>query len=156
MELIGLVGLKGFENRHPGELSGGMQQRVSICRALIHDPAILLMDEPFGALDAMTRDDMATELLRIWTERPMTVVFITHSIAEAVLLSDHVVVMSRRPGRVLEIVDCRFRPRTLRSADRVISELCSAHTRCHRRDQTKHERHLGPGDAGGQDVGPEH
>jgi NitT/TauT family transport system ATP-binding protein len=117
MELIGLVGLKGFENRHPGELSGGMQQRVSICRALIHDPAILLMDEPFGALDAMTRDDMATELLRIWTERPMTVVFITHSIAEAVLLSDHVVVMSRRPGRVLEIVDVSIsRPRTLRSS----------------------------------------
>jgi NitT/TauT family transport system ATP-binding protein len=117
MELIDLVGLKGFENRHPSELSGGMQQRVSICRALIHDPAILLMDEPFGALDAMTRDDMATEILRIWTERPVTVVFITHSIAEAVLLSDHVVVMSRRPGRILEIVEVPMpRPRTLRSS----------------------------------------
>jgi len=130
LELIELVGLKGFERRHPSELSGGMQQRAGICRALIHDPAILLMDEPFGALDAMTRDDMATELLRIWTERPMTVVFITHSIAEAVLLSDHVVVMSRRPGRILEIVDVPIpRPRTLRSSGSGDFQSCVQHIR---------------------------
>jgi NitT/TauT family transport system ATP-binding protein len=112
-ELLAMVGLQGFERKLPNELSGGMQQRVSICRALIHDPSLLLMDEPFGALDALTREVMQTELLRIWTETHKTVLFVTHSIDEAVLLSDRVVVMSARPARIVEdIVIALSRPRT--------------------------------------------
>jgi NitT/TauT family transport system ATP-binding protein len=104
-ELLALVGLEGFETRLPSELSGGMQQRAAICRALMPDPDILLMDEPFGALDALTREEMSLELLRIRRERPKTIVFVTHSISEAVLLSDRIVVMSPRPGRIQALID---------------------------------------------------
>lgn len=103
-KLLELTGLKGFEHKYPNELSGGMQQRVSISRALIHDPPLLLMDEPFGALDAITRDEMNLELQRIWGEAKKTVLFITHSIPEAVFLGDRVIVMTPRPGKVAEIV----------------------------------------------------
>ncbi|EQM77102.1 ABC transporter ATP-binding protein [Stutzerimonas stutzeri] len=112
--LLELVGLTEFAGKRPDELSGGMQQRAGIARALLHDPEILLMDEPFSALDALTRDELSLELLNIWTQRPKTVLFITHSIPEALLLADRILVMSARPGRVTEIIDVDLpRPRSL-------------------------------------------
>jgi NitT/TauT family transport system ATP-binding protein len=113
-ELIHMAGLDGFEDKYPFELSGGMQQRNAIIRALIHDPAVLLMDEPFGALDAMTREQMNLELLRIWRQSRKTVFFITHSIAESVFLGDRVIVMTPRPGRIVDVVPVELpRPRDL-------------------------------------------
>jgi NitT/TauT family transport system ATP-binding protein len=113
-QVLKLVGLAAFADNYPGELSGGMQQRVGIARMLLHDPQLLLMDEPFAALDAMTREQLMLELQRIWQDQAKSVLFITHSIAEAVFLSDRVLVMSPRPGRIVEnlVIDLP-RPRTL-------------------------------------------
>jgi NitT/TauT family transport system ATP-binding protein len=104
LELIRLAGLDGFEHRYPHELSGGMQQRAAICRALLLDPSIILMDEPFGALDIITRERMGFELQKIWSVSRNTVLFVTHSITEAVLLSDRIIVMTARPGRISEVL----------------------------------------------------
>lgn len=113
-ELLEVAGLKGFENSYPGELSGGMKQRGSIVRALAQDPEVLLMDEPFGALDAFTREEMNLFLLKVWAKTKKTIVFVTHSISEAIFLSDRIWVMSPRPGRLARVIDVNFeRPRNI-------------------------------------------
>ena len=124
-ELLAMAGLEAFADKMPDELSGGMQQRVGIVRALLLNPDILLMDEPFSALDAMTREQIGFDLLKIWDEHPKTVLFITHSISEAVLLADRVLVMSKRPGTVLDLVEVDLpRPRSSRTIkEPLFSEL---------------------------------
>lgn len=117
-EFIDLVGLKGFENYYPHQLSGGMCQRASLARAIVSHPKVLLLDEPFGALDAFTRMNMQDELLRIWKERNMTMIMVTHDVDEAIYVSDQIVVMSPRPGRIIKIVDVKLaRPRARSSND---------------------------------------
>ncbi|MBK8064351.1 MAG: ABC transporter ATP-binding protein [Betaproteobacteria bacterium] len=127
MQLLKLVGLDKFARHYPNELSGGMQQRVGIARGIIHDPTLLLMDEPFAALDAMTREHMMLELQRIWMATGKSVVFITHSIPEAVFLSDRIAVLSARPGRTIREVEIDLpRPRTLATmADPRFTEICN-------------------------------
>ncbi|WP_433943813.1 ABC transporter ATP-binding protein [Paenibacillus sp. SN-8-1] len=111
-EFIQLVGLAGFEHRYPHELSGGMKQRIAIARSLAYDPDVLLMDEPFAALDAQTRESLQSELLRIWEATKKTIIFITHGIEEAVYLGQRVAVMTSRPGRIKEVIDIPFKART--------------------------------------------
>jgi NitT/TauT family transport system ATP-binding protein len=130
--LLRLAGLTGFEQKMPRELSGGMQQRVAICRALVTNPNVLLMDEPFGALDALTREEMSLELLRICERDPKTIYFVTHSVSEAVLLADRVVVMSARPGQIADIVPIDLpRPRSFDFVDRPEFLACARRIRDH-------------------------
>jgi NitT/TauT family transport system ATP-binding protein len=131
-QYLKMVGLERFETRYPHELSGGMKQRVAIARALVNDPRALLMDEPFGALDAQTRNIMQSELLRIWSEEKKTVVFVTHSVDEAIYLADRIVIMSARPGRIKDVIEIPLvRPRNRTSLevnqirDRILSDLRS-------------------------------
>jgi NitT/TauT family transport system ATP-binding protein len=131
-QYLKMVGLERFEERYPHELSGGMKQRVAIARALVNDPSALLMDEPFGALDAQTRNVMQSELLRIWEEEKKTVVFVTHSVDEAIYLADRIVIMSARPGRIKDVIEIDIpRPRNRTSfevnkiRDRILCDLRS-------------------------------
>ena len=134
-----ITGLSGFENRYPNELSGGMQQRVSISRALAFRPQLLLMDEPFAALDEITRETLQEELLQLWTKVDTTVVFITHSIPEAVLLSERIVVMSARPGKVVEQIEVPFaRPRSEETRELPAFQRLAAHIRHLLRGDTAH------------------
>ena len=129
-DLISLVGLEGFGDSYPNELSGGMQQRVTISQALIYNPSVLLMDEPFGSLDAMTKDELNVELLRIWRETEKTIMFITHDLDEAIFLSDRVVVLSPRPGRVADVIDIDLdRPRNeeTRGSERFVELSAELH-----------------------------
>lgn len=137
MQYLKMVGLERFETRYPHELSGGMKQRVAIARALVNDPRALLMDEPFGALDAQTRNVMQSELLRIWEEEKKTVVFVTHSVDEAIYLADRIVIMSARPGRIKDIIEIDLpRPRNRTSPevnlirDRILCDLKSEIAAC--------------------------
>jgi NitT/TauT family transport system ATP-binding protein len=132
MELLRKVGLEGFHDRMPRELSGGMRQRAAIVRALIHDPPLLMMDEPFGALDALTREQMRIDLEKLWLDRRQTTLFITHGIAEAVALADRVVVMTPRPGRIDRILSIdlpRPRDKAVLASPR-FAEYCGAITEC--------------------------
>jgi NitT/TauT family transport system ATP-binding protein len=136
-QYLKMVGLEGFETRYPHELSGGMKQRVAIARALVNNPKALLMDEPFGALDAQTRNTMQSELLRIWEEEKKTVIFVTHSVDEAIYLADTIVIMSARPGRIKDVIPIPLtRPRSRTSSavnqirDRILCDLRSEIATC--------------------------
>ncbi|HYG41776.1 MAG TPA: ABC transporter ATP-binding protein [Bordetella sp.] len=131
LDLLSMVGLRDFQAKYPNELSGGMQQRVAIARALMHEPSTLLMDEPFGALDAMTRENMNVEIRRLWAEAGKTVVFVTHSIPEAVFLGTRVLVLSNRPGQIAEVVDVDLGDD--RTLDLVASDVFGTYTRRIRR-----------------------
>lgn len=133
LELMDMVGLTGFEYKYPDELSGGMRQRAGICRALIRDPEVLLMDEPFGALDAMTRESLNLQIQRIWMEKKKTVLFVTHSIPEAVFLASQVVVMTPRPGKIAEIIPIEKipRPRQLIDMNSLFAGQYITHIRQH-------------------------